>query len=383
MNPIERIRRGSTELISEKELEKKLSSGKPLRIKLGVDPTSPKLHLGHTVLLRKLRTFQDLGHTIVFLIGDFTAKIGDPSGRDSTRPVLSDEDIVQNSKTYKTQALKVLSDKNIEFVWNSKWLSALGAEGILKLARHHTVSRMLERDDFSKRHKAGSPITIVEFLYPLLQGYDSVAVQADVELGGNDQKFNLLMGRELQRDMNQDPQVILTMPLLEGTDGVRKMSKSYSNEIALDDAPSEMFGKIMSISDETMMKYYELLTEHDLAKIKSQHPKEAKMALAHELTAQYHGTGAADKARDDFEKRFSKKEILEDVETFAPESSVSTLSGLIVASGLASGKNEAMRLLRGGGVAVDGQRIEKDGPLPSNRPFILQVGKRRVKKILA
>ena len=254
------IRRGTNEIISEEELAKKLASGKKLRIKLGVDPTAPDLHLGHSVIINKLKVFQDLGHQIVFLIGDFTARIGDPSGRSATRPMMTEEQIMKNIKTYQDQVFKILDREKTEVVFNSKWLNALGIEGLLKLASKHTVAQMLVRDDFEKRFKADIPISIVEFMYPLLQAYDSVALQADVELGGNDQKFNLLLGRDMQRDAGQEPQVVITMPLLVGTDGVKKMSKSYNNYIALNDKPQDMFGKLMSISDELMMFYYELLT---------------------------------------------------------------------------------------------------------------------------
>ncbi|MDD3065904.1 MAG: tyrosine--tRNA ligase, partial [Endomicrobiaceae bacterium] len=260
LEALSKIRRGTNEIISEEELKKKLSSGKKLRIKLGVDPTAPDLHLGHSVIINKLKTFQDLGHQVVFLIGDFTARIGDPSGRSATRPMMTEEQIMKNVKTYQDQVFKILDKSKTEVVFNGKWLSALGIEGLLKLASKHTVAQMLVRDDFEKRYKNDVPISIVEFMYPLLQAYDSVVLKADVELGGNDQKFNLLLGRDMQRDDGQEPQIVITMPLLEGTDGVRKMSKSYNNYISLNDAPNEMFGKIMSISDELMYRYYELLT---------------------------------------------------------------------------------------------------------------------------
>jgi tyrosyl-tRNA synthetase len=314
---LEKIRRGTNEIISIAELEKKLASGKKLRIKLGVDPTAPDLHLGHTVIINKLKTFQDLGHQIVFLIGDFTAKIGDPSGRSETRPMMSAEQIEKNIQTYTEQVFKILDKEKTEVAFNSKWLNALGIDGLLKLASRVTVAQMLVRDDFEKRYKADKPISIVEFMYPLLQAYDSVALNADVELGGNDQKFNLLLGREIQRDYGiLEPQVVITMPLLEGTDGIRKMSKSYNNYIALNDTPKDMFGKIMSISDELMYKYYELLTQADLNAIKVMHPKEAKLSLAQELTQRYHGADEAQKARQEFDKVFAKKDVPDDIEDF-------------------------------------------------------------------
>lgn len=380
-NEIERIKRGIVELISEGELAKKLSRKKPLRIKLGVDPTAPDLHLGHTVLLNKLRTFQELGHHIVFLIGDFTARIGDPSGRSETRPMMGEEDIKRNIKTYQEQVFRILDKSKTEVVFNSQWLDPLGVEGILKLASKYTVSQMLERDDFHKRYEAETPISIVEFLYPLLQGYDSVAVKADVELGGNDQKFNLLVGRELQRDFGQEPQVVLTMPLLEGTDGVRKMSKSYGNYIALNDTPQDMFGKIMSISDELMYKYFELLTSHDLAKVKAMHPRQAKAMLAQEITCKYHDADAAGKASCEFDKVFCNKDVPETIEEYVCSSKNIKIVELLVSSGLAPSKNEARRLLEQGGVKIGGKKVSADTDICVENELVVQAGKRKFRKI--
>lgn len=379
---LEMIKRGTNEIIGFEELKKKLASGKKLRIKLGADPTAPDLHLGHTVIINKLKTFQDLGHQIVFLIGDFTAKIGDPSGRSETRPMMTDEQIKANIKTYTDQIFKILDKDKTEVVYNSTWLDKLGAQGLLKLAAKSTVAQMLVRDDFEKRYKEEKPISIVEFLYPLLQAYDSVELKADVEFGGNDQKFNLLLGRELQKDYGLDPQVVIIMPLLEGTDGIKKMSKSYNNYIALNDIPKDMFGKIMSVSDEMMYKYYELLTQADIKKVKEMHPKEAKLALAQEITERYHGKEEAQKAREEFNKVFAKKDTPDDIEDFAVDVPAIKLSDLLVKSGMASSKNEARRLIEQGGVKVDSQKIATDDELKIEKDFILQAGKRKFKKIV-
>lgn len=379
---LELIKRGTNEIISLEELEKKLASGKKLRIKLGADPTAPDLHLGHTVILNKLKIFQDLGHQVVFLIGDFTAKIGDPSGRSETRPVMTDEKIAENVKTYTEQVFKILDKDKTEIVYNGKWLNALGITGLLALAGKSTVAQMLVRDDFEKRYKEDKPISIVEFLYPLLQAYDSVELKADVELGGNDQKFNLLMGREIQRDYGLEPQVVITMPLLEGTDGVKKMSKSYNNYIALNDLPKDMFGKIMSISDEMMYKYYELLTQADLKAVKEMHPKEAKLALAQEITERYHGKEAALAAREGFDKVFAKKDIPDDIEEYELKVPAIKLSDLLAESGMTGSKNEARRLIEQGGVKIDSQKVDGDFEIKSEKPFIVQAGKRKFKKIM-
>lgn len=385
MNDVfEKIKRGTNEIISIEELEKKLSSGRKLRIKLGVDPTAPDLHLGHTVIINKLKTFQDLGHQIIFLIGDFTARIGDPSGRSETRHIMTEEQIQNNIKTYTDQVFKILDKEKAEIAYNSSWLGALGINGLLNLAAKSTVAQMLVRDDFEKRYKEDKPISIVEFLYPLLQAYDSVALKADLELGGNDQKFNLLLGRQIQRDYGiKEPQIVITMPLLEGTDGVRKMSKSYNNYIALNDTPKDMFGKIMSISDELMYKYYELLTQDDLSLVKTMHPKEAKLALAEKIVERYHGKEEGLKEKKEFNKVFAKKDIPEDIEEYLVyDTTLLKVSELLVKSGMVSSKNEARRLIEQGGVKIDSQKVEGDLIVDFSKPFILQAGKRKFKKIV-
>jgi len=376
------IRRGTNEIISEEELVKKLASGKKLRIKLGVDPTAPDLHLGHSVIINKLKVFQDLGHQIVFLIGDFTARIGDPSGRSATRPMMTEEQIMKNIKTYQDQVFKILDREKTEVVFNSKWLNALGIEGLLKLASKHTVAQMLVRDDFEKRFKADIPISIVEFMYPLLQAYDSVALQADVELGGNDQKFNLLLGRDMQRDAGQEPQVVITMPLLVGTDGVKKMSKSYNNYIALNDKPQDMFGKLMSISDELMMFYYELLTQENLDEIKQMHPKEAKMKLGSIIVERYWGKEAAENAKEEFNKIFANKDLPTEIEEYKCDKDKIKLSELLFVSNMVSSKKEARRLIEQGGAKVDGQKVTSDNEIEIKNGIILQAGKRKFKKIV-
>lgn len=379
---ISKIRRGTNEIISEEELKKKLSSGKKLRIKLGVDPTAPDLHLGHSVIINKLKVFQDLGHQIVFLIGDFTARIGDPSGRSATRPMMTEEQIMRNIKTYQDQVFKILDREKTEVVFNSKWLNALGIEGLLKLASKHTVAQMLVRDDFEKRFKADIPISIVEFMYPLLQAYDSVALQADVELGGNDQKFNLLLGRDMQRDAGQEPQVVITMPLLVGTDGVKKMSKSYNNYIALNDKPQDMFGKLMSISDELMMFYYELLTQENLDEIKQMHPKEAKMKLGEIIVERYWGKEAAETAKAEFNKIFANKDLPTEIEEYKCDKDKIKLSELLFVSKMVSSKNEARRLIEQGGAKVDNEKVTSDTEIEVKNGMILQAGKRKFKKII-
>ena len=379
---IEKIKRGTNEIIALEELEKKLASGRKLRVKFGIDPTAPDLHLGHTVIINKLKTFQDLGHHIIFLIGDFTARVGDPSGRSETRPMMNDEQITANIKTYTEQVFKILDESKTEIVYNSKWLNELGIAGLLGLAAKNTVAQMLVRDDFEKRYKEDKPISIVEFMYPLLQAYDSVALKADIELGGNDQKFNLLLGRDMQRDYGQEAQIVITMPLLEGTDGIKKMSKSYNNYIALNDAPEEMFGKIMSISDELMFKYFELLTQRDLKEVKAMHPKEAKISLAQEITERYHGKEAAAAARDGFDKVFAKKDIPDEIEEYVLKVPSIKLSDLLAESAMTASKNEAKRLIEQGGVKIDSQKAGGDFELKSDKPFIVQAGKRKFKKIV-
>jgi tyrosyl-tRNA synthetase len=380
---LEKIEYGTNEIISLEELEKKLASGKKLRIKLGIDPTAADLHLGHTVVINKLKTFQDLGHQIVFLIGDFTARIGDPSGRSKMRPVMTDEQIKTNTQTYVDQVFKILNRDKTEVAYNSKWLSELGVEGLLNLAAKSTVAQMLARDDFNKRYKEDSPLSIVEFLYPLLQAYDSVALNADVELGGSDQKFNLLLGREMQKDYGiKDIQIVVTMPLLEGTDGVKKMSKSYNNCIALNDLPEDMFGKIMSISDELMYKYYELLTQTDLNVVKNMHPKEAKSALAREIVERYHGKEEALKAEKEFDKIFVKKSIPDDIVEYRIKDKEIKLSDLLVRSGMVSSRNEARRIIEQGGVKIDSQKVIGNFAIKFENPFVLQVGKRKFSRII-
>ncbi len=388
------IKRGSVELIEEAELVKKLEKGIPLRIKAGFDPTAPDLHLGHTVLLTKMRQFQDLGHQVVFLIGDFTARIGDPSGRLKTRPSLSLGDIQKNVTTYKNQVFKILDPQKTEVRFNSEWLEPLGAEGMIRLAGRYTVARMLERDDFSKRFKNQEPLSIHEFLYPLLQGWDSVALKADVELGGTDQKFNLLMGRQFQREESMAPQIVLTMPLLEGTDGVQKMSKSYGNYIGIEEAPGQIFGKIMSISDELMLRYYELVSLKSLEDIQaikknlqdeSLHPKKAKMDLAFEIVSRFHDESLAQKAQDEFEQVFSGGGLPDVIEEYSlPKSGESRgFLALLTESGLTPSNSDARRMVTQGGVTLNGQKVsDPQLKILCDGEYLVQVGKRRFKKII-
>ncbi len=380
---LEKIKCGTNEIISLEKLEKKLASGKKLRIKLGIDPTSADLHLGHTVIINKLKTFQDLGHQIVFLIGDFTARIGDPSGRSKMRPIITDEQIKANAQTYAGQVFKILNRDKTEVVYNSKWLNELGVKGLLNLAAKSTVAQMLVRDDFKKRYKEDNPLSIVEFIYPLLQAYDSVVLNADVELGGSDQKFNLLLGREIQRNYGiKDTQIVITMPLLEGTDGVKKMSKSYKNCIALNDLSENMFGKIMSISDELMYRYYELLTQADLNIVKNMHPKEAKSSLAREIVERYHGKEEALKAAEGFDKIFTKKNIPDDIREYRIKDEEIKLSDLLIKSGMISSRKEARRIIEQGGVKIDLQKAVEDFIVKSKNSFVLQVGKRKFNRII-
>jgi tyrosyl-tRNA synthetase len=377
----QRITRGCAEIISEKELRAKLEKGKPLRIKLGVDPTAPDLHLGHLVVLRKLKTFQELGHQVEFIIGDFTARIGDPSGQSTTRPTLQPQEIWEHAKTYQDQVFRVLKKESAQVRFNSAWLNALGIPGFLELARHATVAQMLERADFKERFDKQTDISLLEFYYPLLQGYDSVAIQADVELGGTDQKFNLLMGREVQRDYKQEPQVVMMMPLLEGLDGVKKMSKSYGNYVAFNDSAKDQFGKIMSIPDKLMEKYFELLTDFDPKAELKQHPRDAKRKLAREIVKTFYTEEAALAAEFDFDRIFSKKEIPEEVPEFQTSRGQHRLSDLIVAAGLASSKNEARRLLAQAAVEIDGSRKEMD-KIDLQGPVLIKVGKRRFVRVV-
>ena len=372
-----RLKRGAVSLVSEAELEKKLASGKTLRVKLGVDPTSADLHLGHSVVLQKLRQFQDLGHQAVLIIGDFTTLVGDPSGRDSTRPSLDAAKIAENARTYQDQAFKVLDKSKTELRFNSEWLKPFFAEKLLDTLKRVTIQQILAREDFKNRLKDNSPLTMLETFYPLLQGYDSVAVKADVELGGNDQLFNLLMGRKMQQDEGQAPQIALTMPLLVGLDGVKKMSKSYGNYIAFNDAPNDLFGKVMKLSDELMMSYYELLTDDDLAAVKALHPMEAKKSLAAKLTARFHGGEAAGaEARRYFEATFSKKEIPTEIPTLA--AGAGELLSQVIARAASKSRNEARRLIEQGGVKLDGQKVAADGPAKAGT---LQIGKHQFVKV--
>jgi tyrosyl-tRNA synthetase len=358
-------------------------------VKAGFDPTAPDLHLGHTVLIHKLKHFQDLGHKVIFLIGDFTGMIGDPTGVSETRVTLTKTQVLKNAKTYKQQIFKILDPKKTIIEFNSKWMNTMKAQQLVELCAHYKVARMLEREDFHKRYREGKPISIHEFLYPLIQGYDSVALKADVELGGTDQKFNLMVGRDLQRDFGQAPQVVMTTPLLEGTDGVRKMSKSFGNYIALEDRPADMFGKLMSISDSLMLRYYELLTTEDLAQVKAMHPMEAKQALAEQIVARYHGSKAAQEAKADFQQKFSQREfpdepdarvILTKADVANPAAPAMTLVELVGRTKLVPSKSEARRLIVQGGVEVDEEkRIDPNANLPlnPNHQYRLRVGRRK------
>lgn len=385
---LEIIKRGSTELIEEKELIAKLKKNKPLRVKAGFDPTAPDLHLGHTVLLQKLKQFQDLGHQVIFLIGDFTAKIGDPTGRQKARPALSPEQIDENIKTYKDQVFKILDPEKTEVRYNSEWLDPLGAHGLIKLAARHTVARMLERDDFSKRYQNQEPLFIHEFIYPLLQGWDSVELNADIELGGTDQKFNLLVGRQFQKEENQEPQSILMMPLLEGTDGVKKMSKSFDNYIGIQEAPNQIFGKVMSITDDLMWRYYELLSEKSLEEINTLksgvesgkiHPKQTKVDLAKEITTRFWDKESAEKAHQEFEAIFKSGGIPDDIETFIINSQEPVgLLGLLTESSLTKSNSEARRLVTQGGVKINQEKISDPKlELKPGEEYLIQVGKRK------
>ncbi len=387
------IRRGASEIIAEDELAARLSwskkTGKPLKVKAGFDPTAPDIHLGHTVLLRKLKHFQDLGHIVYFLIGDFTGRIGDPSGVSESRKQLSREEVLKNAKTYKEQIFKILSPKKTRIVFNSRWYERMKFQDVISLSNKYTVARMLERDDFSKRFKDNRPISILEFLYPLIQGYDSVVLGADVELGGTDQKFNLLVGRELQREFGQMPQIVMTMPLLEGTDGVNKMSKSLGNYIGINETPKDIFGKVMSVSDELMYRYYELLTDEDLEPIKKLHPKEAKLKLASLIVHQYFGQKEASLARKGFEDVFKDRNVPKDViskKVVTDQDSI-PLMGLLD-HGVEflytnNTKNELRRLIQQGAVKVNGQKVlSTDFALASGQEYLIQVAKRSFVKVI-
>ncbi len=369
------LTRGCVSLINERELADLLESRRPLRVKLGVDPTSPDLHLGHSVALSKLRVFQDLGHKAILIIGDFTALIGDPSGRDSTRPSLSLDEIQKNAETYKSQAFKILDPLKTEIRYNSEWLKPFMSEGLLPALKSITVQQVLAREDFKQRLKDNSPLTMLETLYPVFQGQDSVAVNSDIELGGNDQLTNLLMGRKMQELAGQKPQVVMTVPLLVGLDGVKKMSKSYGNAIGLTDSPRDIFGKTMSLSDELMISYYELLTNLNLDETRALHPMAAKKNLAQILTARFHGEKVALEERNFFEETFSKKSLPQDIPAAIFSPSVSLIE-MILKSGAAKSKNEARRLLDQGAVKIDGNKVTEDRPEPLPRKFTLQAGKR-------
>lgn len=390
---LDELRRGTEEILLERELEERLAQGRPLRVKAGFDPTAPDLHLGHTVLINKLRQFQDQGHEISFLIGDFTGMIGDPTGKNVTRKPLSREQVIENARTYEEQIYKILEPGRTQVCFNSEWMAEMDAAGLIQLAARHTVARMLEREDFSRRYGSGQPIAIHEFLYPLIQGYDSVALRADVELGGTDQKFNLLVGRELQKQYGQPPQVIMTLPILEGLDGVQKMSKSLDNYIGINEPPDEMFGKLMSISDDLMWRYLELLSFEPMetlrqwrqAVVEGANPRDIKFRLALEIVGRFHDPGAAERARDRFIERFRKGRLPDDI----PEKVVDAQGGaelaianVLKAAGLVPSTSEGLRMVRQGAVRIDGERIEDPRlTLPSGVAHVIQVGKRRVARV--
>jgi len=386
------LKRGVEEILLEEELLERLAFDRPLRIKVGFDPTAPDLHLGHTVIINKMRQFQELGHEVVFLIGDFTGMIGDPSGKNVTRPPLTVEEIEANATTYKSQVFRILDPDKTQIEFNSRWGSELGAEGIIRLASRHTVARMLERDDFSKRYKSGQPIAIHEFLYPLMQGYDSVALETDIEMGGTDQKFNLLVGRELQKQYGQPSQVVITLPLLEGLDGVQKMSKSLGNTVGITDAPDEMFGKLMSVSDELMWRYFELLSFKSLGDIEKlradvvsgANPRDVKFELAGEIVDRFHSSGEGKRAEQRFIDRFSQGAVPDDLEqkTLGSDGDGLGLARAIKDAGLASSTSEAIRLVNQGAVRLDGERLEDPkAVLTAGTEGVLQVGKRRIVRI--
>ncbi|WP_105200776.1 MULTISPECIES: tyrosine--tRNA ligase [unclassified Pseudoalteromonas] len=387
------IKRGAEEILLEDELAERLKSGKKLRIKAGFDPTAPDLHLGHTVLINKMKTFQDLGHEVIFLIGDFTGMIGDPTGKNVTRKPLTREDVLANAETYKEQVFKILDPEKTTIAFNSQWMENLGTAGMIKLAAKQTVARMLERDDFKKRYANGQAIAIHEFLYPLVQGWDSVALEADVELGGTDQRFNLLMGRELQKDEGQKPQTVLMMPLLEGTDGVQKMSKSLGNYIGITDSPEDMFGKIMSISDDLMWRYYELLSALSLEQVEAlkvdvangTNPRDIKIALAKEIITRFHDEQAAQQAHDDFTQRFSKNALPDDIEeqTLDCADAEMMITALLKDANLVASTSEAIRMIKQGAVKIDGETKVDDSKLmiAKGTTAVYQVGKRRFAKV--
>lgn len=389
---LELIKRGSDEILLEEGLIEKLKNNKPLIVKAGFDPTAPDLHLGHTVLINKLRQFQELGHNVHFLIGDFTGMIGDPTGKNVTRKPLTREQVEENAKTYKEQVFKILDESKTKVVFNSQWMGEMSAADLIQLASKQTVARMLERDDFSKRYSSGQPIAIHEFLYPMIQGYDSVALKADVELGGTDQKFNLLMGRELQKVNGQTPQVVITMPILEGLDGVQKMSKSLNNYIGVSDAPDEMFGKIMSVSDELMWRYFELLSFRPMSEIEQfktdvaagKNPRDIKFLLAKEIIARFHNEAAADKAQQNFIDRFKKGMVPDDIQEFemAATDGALGIAYILKDSGMTSSTGEAIRMIKQGAVKIDGEKVSDTKlAINSGTTCIYQVGKRKFARV--
>lgn len=387
---IAELKRGTDEVLIESELKEKIASSKKLVVKAGFDPTAPDLHLGHTVLINKLKQFQDLGHDVVFLIGDFTGRIGDPTGKNTTRPPLSEQEVLDNAKTYKEQIFKILDPQKTRVVFNSEWLGKMTGQDLIKLAASYTVARMLERDDFKKRFEGNQPIAIHEFMYPLLQGQDSVELKADIELGGRDQKFNLLVGRELQKQNGQTPQVVMTVPLLEGLDGVQKMSKSLGNYVGIAESPQSMFGKIMSISDELMWRYYELLSFKSLATIEQikqevvygKNPRDVKIDLAKEIIERFHDKAAAEQAHQDFINQFQKHQIPEDIQEFAIPAGTMIWKAMVMCD-LVKSSSEALRMIEQGGVKLDGEKVlDKNHELNIVEPIVLQVGKRKFVKLI-
>ncbi|MDH3758861.1 MAG: tyrosine--tRNA ligase [Gammaproteobacteria bacterium] len=389
---IAELTRGTDEVLPEDGLAAKLGKGRPLVVKAGFDPTAPDLHIGHTVLINKMRQFQEFGHEVVFLIGDFTGMIGDPSGKNATRPPLTADEIGENAKTYKAQIYKILDKEKTRIEFNSTWMGDMDAAGLVKLAAHHTVARMLERDDFRKRYEGGQPISIHEFLYPIVQGYDSVALKADIELGGTDQKFNLLVGRQLQQDYGQEPQIVMTTPLLEGLDGVQKMSKSLGNYVGITEPPGEMFGKLMSISDDLMWRYFEVLSFrslHDIASLRKRvqdgmNPRDVKFELAMEIVARFHDNGAADAAKQEFISRFREGAMPEDMPELTLETRDGTLgiAHLLKGAGLVSSTSEAFRMIKQGAVRIDGERVEdRSLTIDAGSTNVYQVGRRRFARV--
>ena len=391
-NMLEQIKRGADEILIESELVDRLKSGRPLRVKAGFDPTAPDLHLGHTVLINKLRQFQDLGHEVLFLIGDFTGMIGDPTGKSATRPPLSRDDVIENARTYEQQIFKILDPEKTLVMFNSSWMGEMSAVDLIQLAARHTVARMLERDDFNKRYNDGQAIAIHEFLYPLIQGYDSVAMKADVELGGTDQKFNLLVGRELQKQYGQPPQIVLTMPILEGLDGVQKMSKSLNNYIGINEPPDEMFGKIMRISDELMWRYFELLSFRPMDEIEQfrrdvadgKNPRDIKFMLGQEIVTRFHSAEAAQKAQDKFIARFLQGAMPDEMPELelAAEGGTLPIANLLKQAGLVSSTSDALRMIKQGAVKIDGERLSDQRlEVAAGSTHIYQVGKRRFARV--